>query len=224
MRDAGGGMDEPMSTATIAAPCPHPQQDLRLGLGLLVSIGLHLAVLGSFAPAIPRFVEPQPLEVEIRREGAGAGTELAAEPQSELAAAAAAPAAPAEVPVPAVSTTPPNERHAPVELGMSFDKYYTARELDQRAAQSNDVQLVYPKTAYEMRIMGRVRLKILISEHGAIDAVSILEAEPAGVFEESALAATRALQFSPAVKDGRNVKSQKVIEVVFNPYESINIP
>jgi hypothetical protein len=49
----------------------------------------------------------------------------------------------------------------------------------------------------------------------------VLEATPPGVFEEAALTATQALQFRPARKYGRNVKSQKTIEVTFDPYESV---
>lgn len=213
-----------MSTLPADAPAVDAGPDRRLALGLLVSVGLHLALLSGFAPEIPEFAAPQPLEVDIRPEGAGAGVELAAPAQSGFSAAPAASSAPQQLSAPAVSTTPPDQNHAPVELGVSFDRYYTASELDQRAIQTNDVQLVYPKTAYQMRIRGRVRLKILINEHGAIDLVSIVQAEPPGVFEASALAATQALQFSPAVKDGRDVKSQKLIEVVFDPYESINVP
>ena len=92
------------------------------------------------------------------------------------------------------------------------------------APQINEVQLIYPKQAYEMRIAGKVKLRIFINEHGSIDMTAILEATPPGVFEEAAFTATQALQFSPALKNGREVKSQKTIEVVFNPYERIAMP
>ena len=69
-----------------------------------------------------------------------------------------------------------------------------------------------------------MRLNIYISEDGAIDRVEVVEAAPPGIFEEAALTATNALRFSPATKWGRPVKSRKTIEVVFDPYEKINVP
>jgi protein TonB len=75
-----------------------------------------------------------------------------------------------------------------------------------------------------MRIAGKVALRIFINEQGGIDMISIMAAAPPGVFDEAALTATQALQFTPALKNGREVKSQKTIEVVFNPYERIAIP
>jgi len=55
--------------------------------------------------------------------------------------------------------------------------------------------------------------------------VTVVGVEPRGFhFEEAALEAARALQFSPAMRYGNRVKSQKSLEVVFNPYESIHGP
>jgi TonB family protein len=68
-------------------------------------------------------------------------------------------------------------------------------------------------------------LRILINERGGVDDVTVVEAEPRGYFfEDAALEATRALQFSPAMRFGHRVKSRKDLEVIFNPYESINVP
>lgn len=168
---------------------------------------------------------PPPLQVEIERAASPeTRTEIAVPGLSDHAGVAA--------PVQLSAETRPQEEpsHAPathkaaVQFDLPFDRYFTARELDVRANQINEVLLVYPKQAYEMRIGGKVTLRIFINEKGGIDMISMLAATPPGVFEETALAATQALQFSPALKNGRQVKSQKIIEVVFNPYETINIP
>ena len=202
-----------------------PRVTRRLIVGLAVSVVIHLMIVMGFNPRSARFVPPLPLEVEIRREvPPQPATEFATGQPSELSAPPADLAAPPE-PVPqeapaSASAAPPT----PFELGLPLDKYYTARELDVRAEQTNEVHLVYPERAYVMRVSGKVLLRILINEHGAIDNVAIVQAAPPGAFEEAALTATRALQFKPAIKNGRNVKSQKTIEVVFDPYESINIP
>lgn len=109
-------------------------------------------------------------------------------------------------------------------LSPATDRYYTAGELDLRAGQINDVELIYPKAAYEMRIRGRVVLELLIDDAGRIDAISVLESVPAGIFDKHALGAAAALKFSPAIKAGRPVKSRKKIEIVFDPYQSISVP
>lgn len=106
----------------------------------------------------------------------------------------------------------------------SVDRYYRPDELDVKAKPANDVALVYPKAAYAMRLKGRVRARLYIDENGRLQTVDILEAEPPGVFERSALDAITALRFHPALRHGERVKSQKTIEVVFDPYERINVP
>jgi hypothetical protein len=47
----------------------------------------------------------------------------------------------------------------------------------------------------------------------------VVSAEPEGEFEEAALAAARRLVYDPALRNGRPVKSEKFIEVTFDPQE-----
>jgi periplasmic protein TonB len=199
------------------------QSTARLLVCLVVSVAAHLMAILSFSPSATRYVPPLPFEVELRPAAPQPESELTVPAPSDLtgvpAPVATLPPQPQEVLTPA----PPAQETA-LDLKLPLDKYYTARELDVRAQQINDVHLLYPKRAYEMRLRGKVRLRIFINEQGAIDMISVLEAAPPGVFEEAALDATRALQFSPAVKNGRNVKSQKTIDVVFDPYERVNVP
>ena len=214
-----------MTPGMLALTYPVPRATRRLIVGLAVSILVHLMLVLGFSPKTARYVPTLPLQVEIRRDTAPErAAEIPAEQPSELTARPAAVepppvAPPREEPSPAPAAPP-----VPVAPGLPLDPYYTARELDVRAEPINDVDLVYPRRAYEMRTKGRVVLRIFINERGAIDEVSVVEAAPPGVFEEAALTATRALQFTPAMKNGRNVKSQKTIEVAFDPYERINIP
>lgn len=209
----------------LAPTAPVPRATRRLILGLAASGAVHLVLMLGFGPKTARYVPPLPLQVEIRRDTAPErAAEIPAEQPSELTAKPADTGPAPVVPPPEISPPAPAAPPVPVELGLPLDRYYTARELDVRAEPINDVDLVYPRRAYEMRTKGRVVLRIFINERGAIDDVSVVKAAPPGVFEEAALTATRALQFTPAMKNGRNVKSQKTIAVLFDPYESINIP
>lgn len=212
-----------MTAALLIPSRPDPDSTGRLTIGFLASALLHLALLASFAPTAPRFTPPAPLQVEIRRapEATPAGEIAVAEP-SELAGPPAEFAPPrAPLPQPASAAAAPE---ALIETRLPLDKYYNAREVDVRAEPLNEVDLVYPKIAYQNRTRGKVRLNLYLNQDGGIDKVDVVEAAPRGIFEEAALAATHALRFSPATKWGRPVKSRKTIEVVFDPYESINVP
>jgi protein TonB len=212
-----------MSAALPAAPRPDPESAGRLAIGILASALVHLALLVGFAPATPRFTQPTPLQVEIRRApDAEPSGEIAIPQPSELAGPPAELAPPREpAPQPAPTAAGPE---ALIEASLPLDRYYGPREVDVRAEPLNEVDLVYPQVAYQNRTRGRVRLNIFINQDGAIDRVEVVEAIPPGIFEEAALTATNALRFSPATKWGRPVKSRKAIEVVFDPYESINTP
>lgn len=205
------------------SPDSIPRSTNRLIVGLALSVLAHLALIAGVRPMVAAYVPFVPLEVEIRH--------LATEPDAPFSSPApsdySADAAMAPAEARKIEPTPPDKAAVPdprFDPRLPLEHYYTARELDVRAEPLNDVALVYPQLAYQQRIRGKVTLRILINERGGIDQVSVLESEPRDVFEEAALTATRALEFSPALKNGRRVKSQKTIEVTFDPYESINIP
>ena len=62
---------------------------------------------------------------------------------------------------------------------------------------------------------GRVTLLLLIDELGSVVEASVVEADPAGYFEEAAVDTFRGVLFSPGMRDGRPVKSRLVVEVAF---------
>ncbi|HUG78360.1 MAG TPA: energy transducer TonB [Burkholderiales bacterium] len=112
---------------------------------------------------------------------------------------------------------PAPQAHAPATLP---ERYFTAREVDTPARPRVTVPLIYPEDALIWKLRGVVRLRVFISERGTVDSVQVVRAEPPGEFEDAAIAATRRLVYDPALKDGRAVRSQKLIEVTFDPYET----
>lgn len=198
--------------------------NFRLGVGLAVSTLVHLMLVAGVRPLTAPYAPPTPLQVEIQH--------LAGEPYAPLASPAPSDFPVSGLPLPAAVET--RQPPAPVRPGavaenqdnpgLALDQYYTSSELDVRAEPLNEVDLIYPQRAYQSRTRGKVAVRILINERGGIDDVTVLRAEPRGVFEEAALAATRALQYSPAMRHGRSVKSQKTVEVAFDPYARINTP
>jgi TonB family protein len=98
-------------------------------------------------------------------------------------------------------------------------RYLPLRQVDAPARARNMVPLVYPQNPLIWKLAGKVRLRLLINELGAVDAAEVVSAEPEGEFEEAALAAARRLVYDPALRNGRPVKSEKFIEVTFDPQE-----
>jgi protein TonB len=90
--------------------------------------------------------------------------------------------------------------------------YYTARQLDVYPALGGALDFrVSPGDARE--IAGRVLLRVDISSTGMVDEVTIVEAEPAGHFEEDARRAFAYARFRPGLKNGRPVKSRILVQV-----------
>lgn len=110
---------------------------------------------------------------------------------------------------------------AAINLPLPLDAYFSADNVDTRAQPSNDVLLFYPLNAYKRKISGVVKVTLLINERGGLDKVIVADATPPGIFEEAALEAVGKLQFTPALRGGRQVKSRKTIEVVFDPSEQL---
>jgi protein TonB len=91
--------------------------------------------------------------------------------------------------------------------------YYGVRQLDVFPTLASAFELRYPARAAAGEVKGRVALLVLIDAQGVVDEVSVVDAQPAGYFEEDALRTFRSAQFKPALKGGRAVKSRIVIEV-----------
>ena len=59
-------------------------------------------------------------------------------------------------------------------------------------------------------------VRLFISESGKVEKALILHAEPPGYFEGAVQQAFRAARFTPAMKHGRPVKAQVVLEVRYD--------
>ena len=193
----------------------------NLSLALVASAGLHLILLVTLSPAPGDWqhgLQPA-LQVALRQ---------VASPEEAPAAAEPGPAvAPAQPPVTARrAPAPPHDdglTDSRTERGASLpsmQRYFLPSELDVLPRALERGPLIYPEDAYVWRLSGAVRARVFISEQGAVDSVQVLEARPRpGIFEEAAVEALRQVRYAPAQIQGTPVKSQRVVEVVFNPHE-----
>lgn len=100
------------------------------------------------------------------------------------------------------------------------ERYYRNSEVDVQAVPITSAPLVYPELPYVSRLAGTVKARVFISETGEVESVEIVEARPRrGVFDEAAIDALRQMRYQPALLAGQPVRTQKLIEVKFDPYD-----
>jgi len=115
-----------------------------------------------------------------------------------------------------VAAEPPASPLPALEMPLLEDPtWYPAKQVDAHPVALHPIKPVYPEKGVELGVDGKVLLLLLIDEAGAVKEASVAEADPEGVFDESALAAFRNARFAPAQKNGRAVKSRVLIRVSY---------
>ncbi|MHB9116827.1 MAG: energy transducer TonB [Burkholderiales bacterium] len=207
----------------------------RLGLALLASLALHLALLLGVrvkSVAAPE-AEPAALQVRlvsVKPEQAQAGTAktepipkpalkqdspqpIAPKPQAEHGDSAAVPTPPQHSAPPAADVL---DARPSLDIPLvDAPTYYPSKQLDIQPAALQPIKPIYPDEAAQRNIQGSVVLLLLIDESGTVREASVVEAKPEGYFEETALSAFRQARFRPAERKGRVVKSRVLIRVSF---------
>ena len=209
-------------------PTPTKLGDLdavdRFALALLASLALHLAlILGVQIKAAQQSVKTQPaMEVRLERQaGEVSSVELSTgEPSVAQVTSESETVEPVreqkEASPPAMPASPAVEQTSPLlpalEIPLLEDPtWYPAKQVDVHPIALYEIKPVYPEQGVE----GNVVLLLLIDEAGAVKEATVVEANPEGIFEESALAAFREAHFAPAQKNGRAVKSRLLIRVSY---------
>jgi|GEM_PF-2407460 len=78
-------------------------------------------------------------------------------------------------------------------------------KVERKASVLSRGELAYPLEARRKGISGFVDIRILVGTSGEVQSVQVEKAEPAGVFEKSALTAVRSWKFSPELQQGKVV-------------------
>lgn len=181
------------------------------GHGASSSMQLRLAL----PTAMPRagIESPQPTTTAAMETSRPAPPPPAPDPRPEPAPSQESVPEPAEVPD---GGPPPAEASAAVPVPQIVDtEYLPSRLLDVYPKPMSDVPMVYPDAAATQDMSGRVKLLLLIDEIGSVVEASVVEADPPGYFEQSAIDTFRGVLFSPGMRDGHPVKSRLVVEVSY---------
>lgn len=200
----------------------------RLSVAVVASVALHLGLLQSLtnlpaskaAPGLPQRLMAHLLPLPESAINA---------PAAEIQALAPSPAAARAVPHDAAQPAPvsPLPAPAPQETGSRINlpapRYYSSVELDDKPGLATAVTPLYPEQALRDKLAGRVVLRFLINETGGLDDLAVVEAEPAEVFSDSALAAFRNARFVPGKLGGADVKTQFYLELNYVPGETTTV-
>ncbi|MFH2211311.1 MAG: TonB family protein [Pseudomonadota bacterium] len=202
----------------------------KLALTLAASLILHFALIFGLqiraAPStshVSRVIQAR--LVEAPDIAPAVVTAQPPEPESLVVEAQEAPLPPPEPQTPDSAATSPQASAAVPEMNTSLPSievpliedptYYPALEVDVHPTALKIIQPIYPDEAASANVTGSVVLVLLLDESGKVQELSVEEANPAGMFEQSALAAFRNARFSPAQRNGRVVKSRMRIKVTY---------
>jgi len=98
---------------------------------------------------------------------------------------------------------------------VALKRFYELGELDHPPRPLVKMPPVYPYKAKRLEIEGYVKIKFLVDEEGTVSRVSVLDASPKGVFEDSVLQTLPSWKFSPGRVVGEPVSSWVVTTIRF---------
>ena len=90
---------------------------------------------------------------------------------------------------------------------------YTIEQVDLKPQLIHSVTPVYPQAARRRGIEGWVEVRFLVNRQGVVSQEKVLQAQPSGVFNNSALSALRAWRFQPGTLQGRKVDTW-VVQII----------
>ena len=98
---------------------------------------------------------------------------------------------------------------APAAPGLpaTGDPTYEYGQVDQGPRLVRQVPPVYPLRARRNNIRGTVQVRFLVERDGSVSQAAVVEADPPGLFDKSALDAVRQWRFSPGNIKGKSVRT-----------------
>jgi TonB family protein len=114
---------------------------------------------------------------------------------------------------------PPNTRSTPTpkDAGTDYSRVFNPREVDTKVRIISKPAPSYTEQARKNQVQGIVTLRVVFSATGSVTNISVVRGLPDGL-SERAISAARAIEFTPATKDGRAVSVSMLLEYNFNLY------
>lgn len=105
----------------------------------------------------------------------------------------------------------------PLEKGMvtGLSDLFTIGQLDGPLTSLAQIPPIYPMIAKRRNIEGWVTVRFVVDEQGQVGRITVLAAEPEGIFEQSVLRCIAGWRFKPGTVGGSPVKSQVEQTITF---------
>jgi TonB family protein len=168
----------------------------RLPAALAASLAIHAGLVAALVAAAG---------------GSMPGARLPAFPPEGLFATLRA-AQPSNKPAPSPRQRTGNQDGTGLGAAVPRPYYHPASELTERPL---PLAAIEPAAPFGAPDTGRLKIRLYINAEGSVDAVDVIDAEPAGEFEEATVQAFKEARFRPGYKDGSAVRSQLALEVRF---------
>lgn len=123
-----------------------------------------------------------------------------------------------ELDIGSVKIKAPKAPPQPVREASSIAKAkqkFNLQEVDRKPHVVSKVRPVYPYRARQKGISGKVVLKFIVNKNGTVTNVSVVKAEPQGVFEKIAVAAIKKWKFEPGYYQGKAVNTWVSLPIRF---------
>jgi TonB family protein len=204
----------------------YPVAEGRLVVAVVFSAALHILLIHSLVlrPGMPTARQSSPIHARL----------VPAEPDpvsrgrgpiplpvaTDKSASVPQAASPVVSPLPAPEPSPPAEDASiavPALPAVPDLVHYAAKDLDVYPQLRGALEPDYPESAFAQKIPGTVTLLAMVDEYGKVTETAVVDAAPEGLFDESAQRALSSAAFVPAQRDGRNVRSQILVRVNYDP-------
>jgi protein TonB len=106
------------------------------------------------------------------------------------------------------SSTGPSEAPRPPEVASPWNTTRSAVLI-----QPPDLSLYYPYRARVREVTGTTRIELRVAADGRVTAANVLSSSPPGIFDHAARRVAQALQFQPALDQGRPIPSKVSITI-----------
>jgi TonB family protein len=125
-----------------------------------------------------------------------------------------------QIPAPSTQAPAPVVQQQPIAAAVSQiheGDVVDVTQVDVLPKRTQNPRLVYPPMALRQRVESTVLTSVLISENGDVVDVKVLRGDDRFGFTEAAVRAVRTAKYSPAMKDGKRVRTWLPQMVQFKP-------
>lgn len=90
------------------------------------------------------------------------------------------------------------------------------QEIERPSPLFGDTPIEYPVSLWDQDIEGETRLRVRVTDTGAVDSVEVVESSGHEAFDSAAIAGAKELRFRPARRNGKRIEVWAEVPVAFS--------